>query len=226
MRISADLQRAAIDFRYLLNRGYPRQTILDLVGNRYGLTADERHLLRRGVFSRADSEARRRRKVPPDLIRRQNLAIDGYNVLITVEAGLTGRPLVLADDGFVRDISGLSGGFKASATTDEALRRILGFLREQSPLTTLFLFDAPISRSGELARKVRGQLAEAGLPGDAKAVPVPEKVLIGFPGIVATSDTAVIGRSEQVIDLAGDLLKRERKLRSLLRWKKEALPDR
>ncbi len=46
-----DLQEAAEDFRYLLNRGYPRKATLELVGNRYGLTFDERHLLHRGVFS-------------------------------------------------------------------------------------------------------------------------------------------------------------------------------
>jgi hypothetical protein len=33
----AILQQAAIDLRYLLNRGYPRQNSLALVGNRYDL---------------------------------------------------------------------------------------------------------------------------------------------------------------------------------------------
>ncbi|MGZ3514587.1 MAG: DUF434 domain-containing protein, partial [Thermodesulfobacteriota bacterium] len=58
-----DLQKAARDFRFLLNRGYPRKAALELVGNRYGLTSDERHLLHRGVFSDSDSESRRKKKV-------------------------------------------------------------------------------------------------------------------------------------------------------------------
>ena len=34
---SASLQQAAADFRYLLNRGYPRKASLSMVGNRCGL---------------------------------------------------------------------------------------------------------------------------------------------------------------------------------------------
>ena len=106
------LEDAAKDLRYLLNRGYPRKVCLELVGNRYRLSFDERHLLHRGVFSELDSKSRLEKRIPAGRTKNRNLAIDGYNVLITVEAGLCGRPLVLADDGFTRDISGLSGKFK------------------------------------------------------------------------------------------------------------------
>ena len=213
---SIDIVRAAEDFRYLLNRGYPRKAALELVGNRYGLTADERHLLHRGVFSDTDARRRGSKRIPIRTLRQKKLAIDGYNVLITVEAALAGRPLVLADDGFTRDISGLSGNFRRSQKTDEALRRILEVLKQGKPQQTLFLFDAPISRSGRLAREVRDRLQEAGLAGDAMAVPVPERILLGFPGIVATSDTAIIDRSQEVLDLAGYLLKKMKPL-SLVR---------
>src|SRR4030042_431958 len=91
------LQISAKDFRFLLNRGYPRKAALQLVGNRYGLTADERHLLHRGVFSDEDAKSRREKKVHLAGMMNENLAIDGYNVLITIEAGISGRPLVLAD---------------------------------------------------------------------------------------------------------------------------------
>ena len=58
------------------------------------------------------------------------------------------------------------------------------------------------------------------LSGDARAVRVPEHILIGFPGVVATSDTAIIDQSKRVIDLAGEVLKRSGKLRSLVRSKR------
>src|SRR5512139_18672 len=99
-----EFHQAAIDFRYLLNRGYPRKVSLDLVGNLYQLTSDLRHLLHRGVFSKADSQSRSKKKISIRGIRGKELAIDGYNVIITVEAGLSGQPLVLGDDGFIRDI--------------------------------------------------------------------------------------------------------------------------
>jgi len=203
-----DIQEPAEDFRYLLNRRYPRKAGLELVGNRYGLTFDERHLLHRGVFSRMDSQARRKKKVSAREIRNKDLAIDGHNVLITIEAALSGRPLVLADDGFIRDISGLSGSFTKSETTETAIQLILNVLKKWKPRKTLFLFDAPISMSGKLAEEIRDRLKRENLLGDAKAVKVPEKILIGFPGVIATSDTAIINPSKKVLDLAGYILRK------------------
>jgi len=58
-----------------------------------------------------------------------------------------------------------------------------------------------------LAQEVRSHLKREKLPGDALAVKVPEKILIGFPGVVATSDTAIIDQSNRVLDLAGYILR-------------------
>jgi len=219
------LQKAAQDFRYLLNRGYPRRVTLELVGNRYGLTFDERHLLHRGVFSSAASQMRQKKRIFIKEIRGKDLAIDGHNVLITIEAALVGRDLVLADDGFIRDISGLSGSFTKSKVTEIAIESIITFLKKWKPRKTLFLFDAPISMSGKLAEEVRDRLNQANLPGDALAVKVPEKVLIGFPGIIATSDTAIIDPSKKVLDLAGYIITKKIGSKSFLQWKKKPLGD-
>lgn len=211
-----DLQKAARDFRFLLNRGYPRKASLELVGNRYGLTSDERHLLHRGVFSNSDSGSRRKKKVLIGEVRNKDLVIDGHNVLITVEAGISGRPLVVGDDGFIRDISGLSGGFKQTETTEKAIQFIIRAIKKIKPSQTLFLLDAPISKSGELAEAVRNYLKKQDIPGEAMAVKVPERILIGFPGVVATSDTAIIDQSKKVLDLAAHVLRKNIELQSLI----------
>jgi hypothetical protein len=218
---SKNLQKASEDFRYLLNRAYPRKAALELVGNRYQLTSDQRHLLHRGVFSDVDAKPRQKKKISPHQIRGYDLVIDGYNVLITIEASLSGRPLVLGDDGFIRDISGLSGNFQKTEMSVQALELLLNFLKRVKPRQTLFLFDSPISRSGELALEVRGRMQKENLPGDAMAVRVPEKILIGFPGAVATSDTAIIDQSRKVVDLASYVLSRQKKLKSLIRWRRK-----
>ncbi len=217
---SKNLQEASEDFRYLLNRAYSRKAALELVGNRYQLTSDQRHLLHRGVFSDVDSASREKKKIPLRQIRGEDLVIDGYNVLITIEAGLSGRPLVLGDDGFLRDISGLSRNFTKTGKTEAALQLLLKMLKKVGPHHTLFLFDSPMSRSGELAQEVRDRMKKVNLPGDALAVRVPEKILIGFPGRVATSDTAIIDRSQKVVDLAGSILNQRIKLKSILRWRR------
>ena len=218
-----DIQEAAEDFRYLLNRRYPRKAVLELVGNRYGLTFDDRHLLHRGVFSDVDSKSRKKKIILIKDVRNKDLAIDGHNVLITIEAALSGRPLVLADDGFIRDISGLSGSFRKTEITDEAVQLIIRVLKKWKLRKTLFLFDAPISMSGKLAEGIRDQLRQANLSGDAKAVKVPEKILIGFPGIIATSDTAIVNQSKKVLDLAGYIITKRIGFKYLLQWKKKPL---
>lgn len=200
---SGSIRDAAKDFRYLLDRQYPRRQALELVGNRYQLSADERHLLHRAIFSRKEALSRRAKRVHLGKLRGRPLAIDGHNVIITVEAYLAGRPLILGDDGFWRDISGLSKNFRPSVGTEKALASILGVLQRANPSRALFLLDAPLSRSGELAQRVRERMREASIPGDALALPVPERILIGFDGVVATSDTAILDRCREAFDLAG-----------------------
>jgi hypothetical protein len=219
------LQKAANDFHYLLNHGYPRKPSLELVGNRFQLSFDQRHLLHRGVFSNSDARARIKKMISPQKLLNKKLAIDGYNVLITLEAALSGRSLILSNDGFIRDISGLSGNYKKTKATDQAIQLILRLLRRVSPSHTLFLFDAPISRSGQLSLEVRNRMKSEGLPGDALTMKVPEKILIGFPGIVATSDTAIIDSSLKVIDLAGHIIRYRIKPGPLIKWKSLSPPS-
>jgi hypothetical protein len=216
---SEALRKAAKDFHYLLNRGYPRKPSLELVGNRYSLSSAERHLLHRGIFSDSDARTRKERKVSLRAVHNKDLAIDGYNIIITVESALSDQPLILSNDGFIRDISGLSGNFRKTKITDEAIHLILNVLKEAKPRHTLFLFDAPISKSGLLAREIRDILGSEELSGDALAIRVPEKVLIGFEGIVSTSDTAIIGLSPRVLDLAGHIIRNRVKPGSLFRLK-------
>jgi hypothetical protein len=107
--------------------------------------------------------------------------------------------------------------------TDRAMRLIVLFLKKWKPRHTLFLFDAPISKSGILAQELRNLLKKENLPGDALAMKVPEHTLIGFQGVIATSDTAIIDRSKRVIDLAGDIIRTKIGSMSLLQFKRGRL---
>ncbi len=102
------MQEAAADFRYLLNRGYPREACLALVGNRYNLPRAARQLLHRGVFAGEVSRSRKKKLRRLADLAGQPLALDGHNVLITLESAIKGRELVAADDGFIRDVAQIS----------------------------------------------------------------------------------------------------------------------
>ncbi len=51
------------------------------------------------------------------------------------------------------------------------------------------------------------RLGEMGLRGDARAVRVPETILLGYQGVVATSDSVIIDGVERVVDLAGHVIR-------------------
>lgn len=203
----AVLGQAAGDFRYLLNRGYPREASLSLVGNRYGLDKSARQMLHRGVF--ADDKARERRAKLRRLAQAggQPLAVDGHNVLITLECACRGLPVVAADDGFMRDVAQISRAFRVSRETERVLEIIGAYLKAHHAGRVTLLYDAPMSKSGDLARRTRELFQEMRLAAEARAVPVPEQELLAFPGLVATSDTHLIDARESIIDLAGEIIR-------------------
>ncbi len=203
------LQDSANDFRYLLARGYPRQAALGLVGNRYGLDETARRLLHRGVFAPEVAAARRAKLRRLSDLPGHPLGLDGHNVLITLECALRNLPLVAADDGWVRDVGEVSRAFRPSPATDRVLALLAGYLADQAPGPVEVFYDAPLSRSGELAQRTREIFASRGLDVQAAAVPVPERQLAAFPGAIATSDTALIDARETLVDLAGEIIRQQ-----------------
>jgi hypothetical protein len=210
------LQEAATDFRFLLARGYPRKAALALVGNRYGLDEIGRRLLHRGVFAPEVAAARRAKLRLLRDLPGLPLALDGHNVLITLECAERNLPLVAADDGWVRDVGEISRAFKVSDATDRVLTLLADYLADHATGPLEVFYDAPLSLSGELARRTREIFASRGLDARAAAVPVPERRLSGFPGAIATSDTALIDAHETVVDLAGEIIRRHREWRPIV----------
>jgi len=198
---------AAVDFLYLMDRSYPRASSLQMVGNRYNLDGLHRDLLHRGIFAREEAKQRRKRLVGPEQLVDRKLLVDGHNVLITTESGLAGRPLIAANDGLIRDVAGISHRYRISSLTHEAIDHIFRLLHRHPPGETFFFLDAPIRQSGELAAIFRSALKSWNLTGDAQALKVPEKQLIGGKGIVASSDSAILDGVEQGFDLAAAVIK-------------------
>ena len=198
---------AAEEYRFLLARGYPREQSLVMVGNRHDLGKRERELLRRAVLAPERAEARRARLSLLKDLRGERVGLDGHNVIITLESALAGRDLVLGDDGVVRDIARAGGSYSPGGLTLEALGLILRTLASAKADGADFYLDSPISRSGELAATIREELGRTETGGTARAVPVPEKELKAYPGIVASSDGELIEACQKPLDLAGWIIR-------------------
>src|SRR5437588_95661 len=96
------LRSAVGDLCWLLDRGYAGRSALKLVGDRYRLAQRQRVAVGRCSCSRAASESRRARQLAVDQLPGRVVAIDGYNVLTTVEAALAGGVLLIGRDGVLR----------------------------------------------------------------------------------------------------------------------------
>jgi hypothetical protein len=201
------LRAAAVDFLYLVDRTYPRSASLQLVGNRYNLDRLHREVLHRGVFAREEARQRRKRLVGPEELVDRKLLVDGHNVIITTESRFAGRPLIAANDGLIRDVAGISHRYRISSLTHEAIDALFQALHKYAPKEALFFLDAPIRQSGELAAVLRAALKSWNLAGNAEALKVPERQLIGSEGIVASSDSAVLDGVQQGFDLAAAAIK-------------------
>jgi len=207
---SSPIKQAAKDARYLLGRGYPREQVLVWVGDRYSLSAPDRHVIRRGVFARSEAKQRRGRLGSFSSLAGRLVGVDGHNVLITLETALSGGRLLLADDGVVRDIAALGRHHRPTARTWRAAELMLSALRRAEAKGALILLEAKLPKSGELAKELRRLLGAEKLTGDALALPVPEKGLLTHQGPVATSDSALLDAVAMPLDLAGAIIRRRR----------------
>ncbi|WP_324735129.1 DUF434 domain-containing protein [Thermococcus sp. SY098] len=198
---------AYLDLKYLLNRGYRKSTALNFVANHYKLKKMERYFLARCIFSDKEVDSRQRKKMPIEFIRNKILAVDGFNVLITLESVLEGKA-VLCEDGFVRDLK-YQRGYKLSDKTEKMLFVLLEFLSQFSPEKVVFLYDKPVSKSGEIAELTGRIMKKVGLSGSAKVVPSPDFELKKFE-TVATSDFAVIDSVEHAVDIPQEYASRRR----------------
>jgi hypothetical protein len=201
------LRLAAEEIAWLLDRGYAPQAVERLVGDRHQLVERQRIALRRGACSMAQYRQRAARELEPEDVARKTLAIDGFNLIITMEVALSGGPLFTTLDGTVRDLAGLRGSYAPTAVTDEALRRIGAALDALRAKGARFLLDEPVARSGEL----RGRILEAAKAWKAKAtverVPDADAALRGAD-LVVSADGAVLDASRSWVNLVGPIVEK------------------
>src|SRR6185436_5239108 len=76
-------------------------------------------------------------------VRAQGIAIDGYNVLTTVETALGGGVVLVGRDGCARDIAGVHGTWRRVAETEPALRAVGERLQQLGVAHCRWFLDRP-----------------------------------------------------------------------------------
>ncbi len=192
------LEDAYLDLKYLLNRGYRKKSALEFVANHYRLEEEGRHLLARCVFPDSWIKEIRKKLVRPGEIRGLELAVDGFNVLITTESLLEGKA-ILCEDGLVRDLK-YQGKYRVSGRTGQVVKAVLEGLAELEVGKAVFFYGKNIPRSGLVKKLTEEKMAELGLNGDVILVRSPDFELKSFEN-VATADVGIISKVSRVFDI-------------------------
>jgi hypothetical protein len=195
-----NFKNAVNDYRYLLNKKYSEKSSLKLVGDRYRLSGKQRNSLFRGVVLNSAAEIRRAKIVKPKYLKNSFVAIDWYNVLISVESYLKGLPVFIADDGILRDISGVHSSYKKGKITEKAFRLIISEVHNFNVKSLSVFIDAPVAFSGEMAESLRVNLKSI-IELNVSVENSADYKLKSFKGVVCSSDSIIMNSAEKIFDL-------------------------
>lgn len=228
------LREALADFSLLLTKGYADRSALKLVGDRFSLTQRQRLAVMRSVCSDQQLQSRRDRCVEISSLPGRNIAIDGYNLLITIEAALSGGLIFRGRDSCFRDLAGIHGTYRRVEETVPALLLIGTFLkdiglprgegvpplfrrhahpepvesdaRDAAAAQVLWLLDSPVSNSGRLKTLIANLAREHNWNWTIRLSLNPDAELRQTDHIVVTTDSVVLDACPHWTNLAAEII--------------------
>lgn len=200
------LRAAVADFSLLLTKGYAEKSTLKLVGDRFKLTDRQRSAVLRSACSNQQLNRRLSRQVALSAIRDQNLAIDGYNILITIEAAISGGVLFIARDSTYRDIASIHGTYRKVTETVPAIELIGQHLAALGLRSAEWFLDSPVSNSGRLKTLICQIARDHHWPWQVRLTFNPDAELIKTDCIVASSDSVILDACYRWTNLAAEII--------------------
>lgn len=197
------LRKAVVDLSFLLGRGYASDPALAIVGDHYQLAIRQRRAVSRAACADAAAEHRRQRRAVPAGLRNAHVAIDGYNVLITIESLLGGGILIRGCDGCIRDVASIHGSYRCVEETLPAIALAGEVLKQLGVARAEWLLDAPVSNSGRLKGLLLEQARIRGWPWEVRLSANVDAELAQSGGIVATADGWILERAARWVNLPG-----------------------
>jgi len=193
------LHKAAADLAWLLDRGYGRKASLELVSNRHALLDRQRQALQRAIDPVEKTE---RRRAIQTTVTGKRVIVDGFNVVINVEAALGGAPVVRGRDRWIRNLALVHGSYRLVAETERACTRLIEALSDACE--GVWLLDRGVANSGRLAAVLRGVGAEVSCRNHVDRLVSDRAEHDGW--VAATADTAILDRVRAATDLSARAL--------------------
>ena len=167
-KAAEQLNAAAQELVFLMDRGYDTKSTSTFVGNHHLLSERQRMALAR-IVSTASAVQRRKRK---ELIQAPDyLVLDGFNTIITLEVALSGSLLLEGMDGTIRDLAGLRGSYRIVDKTIQAVELLIARFEKLGVKKALFYLEQQVSNSGCLRALLLGKANGRGVEVQAELHP-------------------------------------------------------
>lgn len=186
------LRVAVSELSWLLSRGYQTKSALKLVGDRHNLRERQRLAVSRAACPDESRARRLASRVGEAGVAGEGLIIDGFNLVILLEAALSGGLLIVGRDGCVRDLSSVHGSYRSVEETERAILLAGEALGALAPSSVLWVLDSPVSNSGRLAARVRAVAEARGWPWEVRVEFNPDRELVNSDRVAVTSDSNVL----------------------------------
>lgn len=200
----ANMQAAAQEITYLLNRKYDIKSVVVFVGNHYQLTERQRMALTRMLTSYRKAEERKKKeqmfKTGVDAVY-----VDGFNTIITLEVALSNSLLLRSVDGTLRDLAGLRGTYRIVDKTKRAVTLMLNGLQSINPKETVIYLDQPVSNSGRLKGLIHEMAENIKLNVQVEVIPDVDRRLYGLEWVI-TSDAIILDHCQSWYNLNARLV--------------------
>ena len=191
------LRTAVDELSWLLARGYRMNSALALVGNRHGLRERQRLAVQRAACTDGERDARAARRLTTAELAGRALAVDGFNVVIAIEAALSGGVLVIGRDRVLRDLSSVHGSYRRVEETERAVDLVAATLADAGVAHAQVWLDRPVSNSGRLAAMIRERAGA-----EVELVDDPDRRLIAAADrVVCTGDAVILDHCGAWLDL-------------------------
>jgi len=202
------LRAAVCELSWLLTRDYSIKSALKLVGDRHALAERQRLAVARAASSDQSQKRRRATERELETVRGGDLIVDGFNLIITIEAALSGGVILLGRDGCIRDLSSVHGSYRAVNETESALRLIGEELAALKLNSVAWVLDRPVSNSGRLAQRIRDLAAGNGWPWQVDTSFNPDREIISARKVVISSDGPLLDEVDQWVSFARQLIEK------------------
>lgn len=187
---------------WLLSQGYAPKSSLKLVGDRFALVSRQRTAVMRSACSDESARVRAVNRGDATQLGSNSIEIDTLNVLITIEAALSGGVVLAGRDGTYRDMASIHGSYRKVSQTAKAIELVGRFLGEHKVGPVLWRIDRPVSNSGRLKEQIQNHALVEKLNWEVRLDNDPDKVLGEEYDTVASADAVVLDRVKLWANLA------------------------